>query len=363
MSILSDKLSSNAVPCAHGLVSFNDEIKIKCPFTLFSDEFVNKVMKSINPKSKAKLFDSISFCCDEIIKFRKSIDGKEIYKNAISRIIVISSNEDNKSTITFEQLIKKLIKSKIIVDCIILSSANDEQFNTLCAISHITGGLSFNPKKISEIINILENNAFLNYEERFRKEETTVLSQITKQILNEIIKKEKIDLEIQNKIVKKALIIDDLITPRYFLKKNQNKAFSNIRINRIMKELQEASDASDPNSPSYDPDIVIYPYKSRVDEWKVFLNAPEYEKETSCFWVQLYVSFPELYPYQPPIIRFISIPYHINVSKDGRFCMNILEGAYKSTIHVVDYYLRIKIQYIAMKYINNINFVMKNIKT
>ena len=78
------------LPCIQGLVSFNNQIKVKCPLSPLVSDFEDKGLKNIKPEATTKLWDSLLCCCEEIVKFRKDSKGNELYKNAISRIIVIS---------------------------------------------------------------------------------------------------------------------------------------------------------------------------------------------------------------------------------------------------------------------------------
>ena len=54
------------------------------------------------------------------------------------------------------------------------------------------------------------------------------------------------------------------------------------------------------------------------------------------------VHFSELYPRQPPSFRLITVPYHLNVSSDGKICIDSLEKGYMSSKHVIDIIHEIK---------------------
>jgi ubiquitin-protein ligase len=59
-------------------------------------------------------------------------------------------------------------------------------------------------------------------------------------------------------------------------------------------------------------------------------------------WWYMFVTFPDTYPVMPPIFRFISVPFHLNVSIEGRVCLNMLERGYMSTTAVVELLQNIK---------------------
>jgi len=48
------------------------------------------------------------------------------------------------------------------------------------------------------------------------------------------------------------------------------------------------------------------------------------------------VTFPPKYPLRPPVIRFASVPYDLNVSAEGRICLDALEEGYTQNSLVVE---------------------------
>ena len=54
------------------------------------------------------------------------------------------------------------------------------------------------------------------------------------------------------------------------------------------------------------------------------------------------VTFPNQYPNQSPKLRFVSVPYHLNISSDGIICHNIIEKGYLTSKHVVHIIQEIK---------------------
>ena len=97
--------------------------------------------------------DSISLSCTEIVKFKT-----EKYKNARSRIFVISCNDDFNSDNKIDDVAKELKINHIEVESIIVSSENIGKL--LCALCHITGGFSFHPKNIFDGTDLITNNFF-----------------------------------------------------------------------------------------------------------------------------------------------------------------------------------------------------------
>ena len=97
----------------------------------------------------------------------------------------------------------------------------------------------------------------------------------------------------------------------------------------------------DEKQSSYDPNIKIFIYKTMVDRWKVFMKGPDgtpYENK----WWYIYVNFPRHYPYQPPFFRFISIPYHLNVSLEGNVLINIKKKEYNPSMNLNNIIIEIR---------------------
>lgn len=91
---------------------------------------------------------------------------------------------------------------------------------------------------------------------------------------------------------------------------------------------------NDPNNKDYyDPDMKIFTFQTNIEKWKVFLKGPEGTPYESKWWF-LYVTFPVLYPSEPPDFRFVTVPYHLNVSDDGRICYDIIQNGYKSSKNI-----------------------------
>lgn len=106
LTIILNKLYGYYIPSIQGLVSFNSKIDLKISFTPLNLKFEDLCLKNVNLQSSPKLFDSLVFSCNEIYKFRKDIIRNELFKNAQSRIIVISSGIDNGSEIDLVNLVK-----------------------------------------------------------------------------------------------------------------------------------------------------------------------------------------------------------------------------------------------------------------
>ena len=95
-----------------------------------------------------------------------------------------------------------------------------------------------------------------------------------------------------------------------------------------MKELKTIQLAKDDT-------IKVYVNSNDINNWKVYMKGPrstEYENH----WWFLSITFAEDYPLHPPLFRFITIPYHINISEDGRVCASFLFKSYKASYSIYE---------------------------
>jgi ubiquitin-protein ligase len=81
------------------------------------------------------------------------------------------------------------------------------------------------------------------------------------------------------------------------------------------------------------PDVKVYVNSGNISQWKVFIKGPEDSPYKGRTWYLL-VTFPPDYPAQAPILRFITLPHHINVSAEGLICMPLLGQWYTPYVTV-----------------------------
>ncbi|XP_075985278.1 ubiquitin-conjugating enzyme E2 T-like [Anticarsia gemmatalis] len=82
--------------------------------------------------------------------------------------------------------------------------------------------------------------------------------------------------------------------------------------------------------------IVCHPREDNIfDELEFTVQGPKGSPyENGSF--KLSVTIPEKYPFEPPLVKFITPVYHPNIDKGGRICMDMLKmpprGAWLPTI-------------------------------
>lgn len=326
------------VSCVQGLIQFSSQSKIVSELNMLYENIDLDMVKCCIPSGGPHHWDAISLACDELDKC-----GIE-YKNAVKRIVIFSSGQkDFGSKISLKEIACKLLNSKVIVDSVILNKTEySKELATLC---HITGGYSFNPEKVEEGFQLFDKSSFINIE--LRKPSPVMLiegnrrtkpnhltpSILTEEFIQNAIGMAKFDTDIVNLVIDRIMKERNMATPSHVCCKNYNMGIPVPRKNIILRELHKAANLMDKSNEEYDPDIVVLPLHSMLDIWKVFIKGVEgtpYEGK----WFYLSVTFPDLYPIEPPLVQFISVPYNLNISSEGRICCDLLNQSYEPKLHV-----------------------------
>lgn len=332
------------ISCVQGLISFNDVITERAPLSPLVPDFEDGILH-VKPSGTTHLWDALEKAANDLAKFNvdPAKPNEKKYPKAQLRIVVISDGDDVGSTATPHEVCAKLIQMCVIVDAVIITNDSSVNCNQLCALCHITGGLAFRPKTISEGLEIFEQEAFLSCENR--KKVPKFRKTLTEDLFNQYTTDAQFDVTTINQIITTAVSNTKLTTPETVIGRNQNTEIPNPRHRRVLRELHYAAEVQH-NVPgekndNYDPDLRILTFSSNMDKWRVYIRGPEGTPYADKWWY-LYVTFPEEYPIQPPIFRFVSVPYHLNVSSEGRICLNIIEKGYMSTTKVVELIQQIK---------------------
>jgi ubiquitin-conjugating enzyme E2 D/E len=72
-----------------------------------------------------------------------------------------------------------------------------------------------------------------------------------------------------------------------------------------------------------------------ITKWQIVFNGPDKTPyENGIF--KLLFSFPETYPFKPPVVKFLNKVYHPNISNKGEICLDILSDQWTPTIFMYD---------------------------
>lgn len=353
LTAFANRLLSYRIPCMIGLVSACENKSLRIPFTPFTPDFEEEIMKIPKSKEDIPWDESIAFSIKEINKFSTNQSGNPIYPYAAKRIIYIGRDKIKKCN--YIAIAKELMENHIVLDNIMFSLSNKE----IIVISHLTGGATFFPHNVLEGLDIVENSAFLEIKKRvvsssplipYDKNTTAKRMRINKidsYFFECAASHAELDTKLENiRYRPKWDKLQKMSTPRRMISVNNGNHDLNRRFRRILRELRYVSNVINENSPDYDDEIKIILYRACMGEWIVFIRGSIgtiYEGK----WFKLSFSFPDLYPDVPPTIRFVTIPYHLNVNPEGRICLNILEKGYMPTVRVIDIIQEIKELFVA----------------
>ena len=334
------------VPCIQGLISFNNEITPRCPLSPLVPDFEDGIKKVV-PQGTTRLWDALNKAADDLVAFAFD-DKKKKFPNAKLRILVISDGDDVGSSANPWQVCEKLCKSNVVVDSVIVSS--EDSCKMLGALCHMTGGMSCRPSSIEEGLLLFEQEAFLCIDTRMTNRKSNLaFDEATMKALAEEL---EFDKAAPSKVISVATSKKPLATAKNMICKNRQTVISDARRRRILRELHYAASVMEPDAKGvnektgepmsiYDPELRVYPFCGNLDQWKVFIKGTEGTPYANKWWY-IYVTFPETYPMLPPVFRFVSVPYHLNVSSEGRVCLSMLEKGYMANAVVVELIQRIR---------------------
>jgi ubiquitin-protein ligase len=172
---------------------------------------------------------------------------------------------------------------------------------------HKSGGCAVQIENVETLKHIVESEAFLNITLRHRVSSSNVTFE------TEFLHQQIANAEIRSKMRAATAVRRPTITGN--------------RTKRILQELEYAAQFGDSDIRVFSTDV--------IDEWRVFIQGPEGSPYEGVWWY-LVVSFPPTYPRRPPSFRYISVPFHVNVSAEGRICLNVLEKEYTSSALVFE---------------------------
>lgn len=313
------------LPQLISLISFNENSTIECDFTPLGP-IVEQALDKVQTKGDSKIWDALDFSIDRLLELNKNHQ----YPNAKLRVLIFSDGDDSGSTKKKEEVCQRAINSNIVVDSIILSTI--ENCINLGKLSHFTGGYSFRSEDVNEINSLFEKEAFLSF--GLRSAVVLPSVPITEKLFNDATFMFDQDCDNYDFITK--TLNTNLSTPNYVmsLAKRERPLPSDRYYIRLLKELKKIQLEKDET-------IKVYVRSGNIKSWKVYLKGPEGTRYAKKWWY-LSITFTEAYPLQPPLFRFISIPYHINISEDGRVCASFLYKMYKSSFSVLELINKVK---------------------
>ena len=317
------------VASVFGLMAFNNEPKPLARLSPIVADFEDAT-RDIKLAPRSCLWDAIIEACKTIRDYNiREFDDKEpviVHPNAAQRILVISDGEDEGSEKTALEAADYCIKNNVIVDSVLIST-NEDNWD-LAVLCDVTGGLAFQIETLEQGLELFEQEAFLNVGVRRRGQ--VFAGPLTEAVWTRKLRTFNYSQSAPNRSVYEAEHGHDITSPEYlvYLAQDSARRPDSQRLVRIVCEIKYIL-----NHPNENLQIWVNSYAWY--RWRVFIKGPEGTPYSGKWW-SLYVTFPSQYPTCPPNIRFLSVPYHPNVSHEGRVIFSRIDDGYNSSLRVLD---------------------------
>lgn len=285
-----------------GSASFFNQLAVTFKrFAVFSPDDMNPLVKNAS-YGKCFLWDSIYDMAVSLVVFNTNKHDVPFPK-AKNRLIITTQGKDEGSKTSLTKLIQELQDNEVIVDGIVVGDNKCDDFIRLC---HSTGGCAFHIDSKIDADELFDHESFMKISLRPAPVFTSSIN---------------FDQECPNKLIIAA-------KAKTILKPASSASNSNVPTDRfrvIQRQLIIASENDDPN-------IEVYAVDDQIDQWRVFIKPDDGLNK----WWYLFIEFGIDYPRKPPVFKFISVPYHPNVSKEGRICLNYLDSAYSPSLNMIN---------------------------
>jgi ubiquitin-protein ligase len=334
LTSLANRQFAMNIPRVQGLLTFGSTITVRAKMNPLTPRFEDGI-KQVAPAGRTMLWDCLLRARNELLT------AKIKYPNAVLRIVVISDGEDTQSSSSPHVVAKQLIDSSIVADAIIVNLR--EASKPLSALCHLTGGCAFRPDSIEEGLQLFEQEGFLSLSQR--PPVVRFIGPISPEVFEAQVNAVKFDKVVPNVDRDETRTIGRISTPRYAFYLLRDAQPTQNRLVRLRMELKFAAIVQDRNATVlnssgqrisvYDPGLRIHPVDGKIDCWRVFLQGPVGTPYANKWWY-LTVTFPPNYPEHAPMLRFISVPFHINISSEGQICLPFLTREYLPSTRAVE---------------------------
>lgn len=318
-------------PSFYGSIMFNERSDERNSLNPLSENFSSRmVVPGERPTGGTAMFAAIKRAAD--IMLEKNRGNK--YPNAVLRVVVISDGVDiYAGPNDIANVANHLLRNKVRVDAIIVSN---EIAKELVALSHYTGGVAMFPRGLNDGLDLFNQEQFFNVDLRFYNDfhapniTANDISRLPNYGINDL------DREVPSKPSLYADPNKIVTSPKYAISEYNKEMMAQLNgtgtetesktahpsQKRIINELKKI--ITEP-----DEDVRVFPLKDRIDAWRVLIKGFEGSLYADK-WFYMIIEFPLNYPQHYPLFRYVSPPFHPNVSDSGRICISTLDQTYRS---------------------------------
>jgi ubiquitin-protein ligase len=317
LGAFTDRTYSYRLASAYGLFQFNSIVTELCPLSYNTSRFIGSVLK-VSLEAGTVLWDAIDAACDSLIGYN------QVHPKARLRVIVITDGQDEGSKKTLGEVLDKLVKNAIVLDSVMLSSQPHRRNKEIWTLCKMSGGLAFRSAGEREGLALFEQEAFLNIKMRKCSCVTSDTSRGEMIEVSQGFTAAGWATEAVNHGLIEARQQFPLAVPLFAIRQGMRAPTPDAgqqRFGRILRELKYIMN-------HIDGSITIFVHYQSIDKIRGFFQGPE-----GRFW-SIFVTFPVQYPIHPPFVRFTNIPYHPNISSEGRALFGLVEHDYHPEVTV-----------------------------
>jgi ubiquitin-conjugating enzyme E2 D/E len=270
-------------------------------------------------QGSTRLYDAIDDAATRIAAYRRR-HAAELAPGCWSRVFCLTDGEDTGSRAAHWQVTRRLCELGIVLDAFPLAGANQ----WLQAMAANTGGLCLTVSNTPQGIGLFEREAVLRVD--CREVTTHPPPPNSEADLRGLFGSAgaRAVSDVQSAVPRQARA--PTLCGAYEVALAARAATGSAATQRVFRELREVLLAP--------PVGVVGAYANADDHhfWKVIMEGPAGTPYEGCRWV-LGMEFPATaYPAKPPVVKFLVPIYHVNVSTDGRICLDVLGAAWTPSL-------------------------------
>ncbi|KAH3743846.1 Ubiquitin-conjugating enzyme [Pelomyxa schiedti] len=315
-----DKLSALELAHALGLVTFGERVSVT-EFTREYERFQDTLGNAEANENATKLYDAIMTGAKKILAYAQKnranlATGDDECK---LRLFCLTDGEDNASTTPYWRVAQFLQQNHIILDAFPLASMN----KNLQQMTEATGGLCLKVVDVERGVGLFEREAVLHVNSREKPTSTPTPITGEKSMSAFTASAAKLVEDV------KAAVPQAVFKPVATHQDIQQQAASTSTSAPTKRLLTEYERLQRTPSPLWR----YYMTADNLSFWKVIMEGPPGTDYAGGFWL-LSFTFPPDYPFRAPTVKFVTPIYHINITNDGKICLDIIMSGWGPNVTV-----------------------------